>query len=49
LTFAERVGVPSALLLLMIWLMEKRLDDLTAAVLAIPAQLAAEISKALCK
>jgi len=47
LAFAERVGVPAALLILLIWRIEERLDALTHAVLALPALVAAEISKAL--
>lgn len=43
----ERVGVPTALLILLIWRLEGKLDALTHAVSALPALVAIEFAKAI--
>ena len=43
LGFAERVGVPAAIAVLLIWRIEGRLQDLTRAILDLPASIAAAI------
>lgn len=43
----ERVGVPTALLILLIWRLESKLEALTNAVGALPGHIASEIAKAI--
>ena len=46
LQFAERVGIPSAILLFVLWKIEARLDALTSAVAALPSQIALALADA---